>query len=107
MPRNPDTALEVFFSLIRLTGDPSLPAALVCRPVQDRRITTVRQPFIGLMLFARKGPMPMILVLLMAFEISVALALGFVLGRIYQIRHDELERRDGFALPPTARIPQA
>jgi len=48
----------------------------------------------------------MILVLLMAFEISVALALGFVLGRIYQIRHDELERRDAFALPHTARIPQ-
>ena len=74
---------------------------------QGSIIPTVRQPFIGLMLFARKGPMPMILVLLMAFEISVALALGFVLGRIYQIRHDELERRDGFALPPTARIPQA
>ena len=46
----------------------------------------------------------MILVLLMAFEISVALALGFVLGRIYQIRHDELAR--GFPLPPTAHIPQ-
>jgi hypothetical protein len=44
------------------------------------------------------------IVLLMAFEISVALALGFLLGRIYQIRHDELER--GFTLPPTARIPQ-
>jgi len=43
------------------------------------------------------------LVLLMAFEISVALALGFVLGRTYQIRLDE--RREGFALPPTARIP--
>ena len=43
----------------------------------------------------------MILVLLMAFEISVALALGFVLGRIYQIRSDELAR--GFPLrpPPT------
>ena len=51
--------------------------------------------------------MPMtILIVLMAFEISVAFALGFVLGRIYQIRHDELERRDGFRLPPTARIPQ-
>jgi hypothetical protein len=49
--------------------------------------------------------MPMILVLLMAFEISVALALGFVLGRIYQNRLDD--RRDGFTLPPTARIPQS
>jgi hypothetical protein len=46
----------------------------------------------------------MILVLLMAFEISVALALGFVLGRIYQIRSDELAR--GFPLPPAAHIPQ-
>ena len=44
------------------------------------------------------------LVLLMVFAISVALALGFVVGRIYQIRSDELER--GFTLPPTARIPQ-
>ena len=32
--------------------------------------------------------MPMILVLVMAFNTSVALALGFVLGRIYQIRSD-------------------
>ena len=47
----------------------------------------------------------MILVLVMAFNTFVALALGFVLGRIYQIRSDELKRRDGFALPPTARIP--
>jgi hypothetical protein len=42
--------------------------------------------------------------LLMTFNVSVALALGFVLGRIYQIRSDE--RRDGFALPPTAPIPR-
>ena len=35
----------------------------------------------------------MILVLVMAFNTSVALALGFVLGRIYQIRSDLLERR--------------
>ena len=47
----------------------------------------------------------MTLVLVMAFNTFVALALGFVLGRIYQIRSDELKRRDGFALPPTARIP--
>ena len=44
------------------------------------------------------------LVLLMVSEISVALGLGFVVGRIYQIRRYELER--GFTLPPTARIPQ-
>ena len=44
------------------------------------------------------------LVLLMVVEISVALALGFLVGRIYQIRSDELDR--GFTLPPTARIPQ-
>ena len=42
------------------------------------------------------------LVLLMVF--ATALALGFTAGRIYQIRSDELEW--GFALPPTARIPQ-
>ncbi len=48
----------------------------------------------------------MTLVLVMVFNIVVALALGFLLGRIYQIRRDELERRDGFALPPTARIPR-
>jgi len=46
-------------------------------------------------------------IVLMALEISVAFALGFVLGRIYQIRHDELEqRRHGFTLPPTARVPR-
>ena len=49
--------------------------------------------------------MPMtILVLLMALEISLALALGFVLGRIYQIRSDQLERRA--EPPPVAGIPQ-
>ena len=47
----------------------------------------------------------MTLVLVMAFNISVTLALGFVLGRIYQIRRYMLERSDGSALPPTARIP--
>jgi len=44
------------------------------------------------------------LVLLMVFATSVALALGFTAGRIYQIWSDELKR--GFTLPPTARIPQ-
>jgi hypothetical protein len=42
----------------------------------------------------------------MVFNILVALSLGFLFGRIYQIRRDELERRNGFALPPTARIPR-
>jgi len=47
--------------------------------------------------------MPMTLVLVMAFNILVALGLGFLVGRIYQIRRDELERR---AEPPrTAYIP--
>jgi len=32
----------------------------------------------------------MILVFLMVFEIAAAMAIGFVLGRIYQIRRDEL-----------------
>ncbi len=49
----------------------------------------------------------MTLILVVVFNMLVALALGFVSGRIYQIRRDELERRDGFALPPTARIPRA
>jgi hypothetical protein len=53
-----------------------------------------------------KRKMPMTLVLVMIFNILVALALGFVFRRIYQIRRDELERRDGFTLPPTARIPR-
>ena len=47
----------------------------------------------------------MTLVLVMAFNTLVALGLGFLVGRIYQ-RRDELERRDGFTLPSTARIPQ-
>jgi hypothetical protein len=51
-----------------------------------------------------KRMMPMTLILVMVFNTLVALALGFLFGRIYQIRRDE--RRDGFALPPTARIPQ-
>ena len=46
----------------------------------------------------------MTLVLVMVFNILVAFVLGFVFGRIYQIRRAELEQRDGFALPPTAHI---
>jgi hypothetical protein len=38
--------------------------------------------------------------------ILAALAFGFVIGRIWQIRCDELEWRAGFGLPPVARIPQ-
>jgi hypothetical protein len=39
-----------------------------------------------------------------AFEILVALAVGFVIGRIWQIRRDELDGRN-FKVPPVARIP--
>jgi hypothetical protein len=47
------------------------------------------------------------LLLVMVFEISVAMAIGFVLGRIWQIRCDlEQERAGGFAAPPVARIPR-
>jgi hypothetical protein len=55
----------------------------------------------GPVTFARQrsgiGPernMPMTLVLLMVFEMSVAIAIGFVLGRIWQIRCD-LEKQRG------------
>ena len=48
----------------------------------------------------------MTLILVMVFNILVAFALGFVVGRTYQIRRDELERRHDLALPPTARIPR-
>jgi hypothetical protein len=38
---------------------------------------------------------------------KLALALGFILVRIYQIRCDELAGRDGgFTAPPVARIPR-
>jgi len=43
---------------------------------------------------------PMTWLLVMVFEISVAMAIGFVLGRIWQMRNDlerQLEAR--FALP--------
>jgi hypothetical protein len=38
--------------------------------------------------------------------ILAALAFGFLAGRIWQIRFDELERRAGLAAPPVARISQ-
>ena len=48
----------------------------------------------------------MILVFLMVFEISVAIAIGFVLGRIWQIRCDLEQKRGGvFTAPPIAGIP--
>src|SRR6516225_7827450 len=55
------------------------------RPL-DAPISTQRQgPFLYIV---RQGPDAM-LVLLMVFAISVALALGFTVGRIYQIRRSE------------------
>jgi len=39
------------------------------------------------------------------FAILAALALGFVIGRIWQIRCVELERRASFTIPTVARIP--
>jgi hypothetical protein len=52
-----------------------------------------------------KGESPMSLAVVMAFEILAALALGFAIGRIWQIRRDELDRRN-FKVPPVARIPR-
>jgi hypothetical protein len=46
----------------------------------------------------------MSLAVMMAFEILAALVLGFVVGRIWQLRRDELDRRN-FKVPPVARIP--
>jgi hypothetical protein len=43
----------------------------------------------------------MSLAVVMAFEILAALALGFVIGRIWQLRRDELDRRN-FKVPPRA-----
>jgi hypothetical protein len=40
------------------------------------------------------------------FEILAALAFGFFIGRIWQIRRDELEQRVGYPIPSIARIPQ-
>jgi hypothetical protein len=47
----------------------------------------------------------MSLAVVMAFEILAAIALGFVIGRIWQIRLDELDRRNS-KVPPVARIPR-
>ena len=53
---------------------------------------------------AQRGS-PMSLAVLMAFEILAALALGFVIGRIWQIRRDELDRRN-CKVPPVSRVPR-
>jgi len=44
-------------------------------------------------------------ILVMVFEIMAAFALGFIMGRIWQIRRDELQRRVIVTVPPIARIP--
>jgi hypothetical protein len=41
----------------------------------------------------------------MGFAILAALALGFIIGRIWQIRSDESLRRASFPMPSVARIP--
>jgi hypothetical protein len=72
-----------------------------------------KSPRNGPVTFARQpsgiGPernMPVTSVLLTVFEMSVAMAIGFVFGRIWQIRCDlEQQRAGGFTVPPTARIP--
>jgi hypothetical protein len=51
--------------------------------------------------------MSMTLVLLMSFVVPVAMAIGFVLGRIWQIRCDLQQERAGyFTPPPIAHIPR-
>jgi hypothetical protein len=45
----------------------------------------------------------MSLAVVIAFEILAALAVGFVIGRIWQIRRDELDRRN-LKVPLVARI---
>ena len=49
----------------------------------------------------------MILALVMVFQTSVAMTIGFVLGRIWQIRCDlEQQSASGLTPPPMARIPR-
>jgi len=47
----------------------------------------------------------MSLVAVTVLGILVALALGFVIGRIWQIRRDELDIRNG-KVPPVSRVPR-
>jgi hypothetical protein len=48
----------------------------------------------------------MTVTLVMVFAILAALVLGFLCGRIWQIRCDEFQRRASFTPPPVARIPR-
>jgi hypothetical protein len=48
----------------------------------------------------------MTVTLVMVLAILAALVLGFVCGRIWQIRCDELQRRAGITPPLVARIPR-
>ena len=48
----------------------------------------------------------MTVTLVMVCAILAALVLGFLGGRIWQIRCYELQRRAGFTLPAVARIPR-
>jgi hypothetical protein len=43
--------------------------------------------------------------MIVGFAILAALTLGFVIGRIWQIRSDESPRRASFPMPSVARIP--
>jgi len=47
-----------------------------------------------------QGTPPMALALLMVFVISVAMTTGFILGRVWQMRHDLEQRLEArFAVP--------
>jgi hypothetical protein len=76
------------------------PLLLTRSPAKNDTVTLLGQPSGNRL----AKEIPMTLILLMVFEIGIALALGFVVGRIYQIRRYELER--GFTLPPAAHIPR-
>ncbi len=47
----------------------------------------------------------MTIILLAVLDTVIAAALGFLLGRIWQIRQSEIEQRN-FSTPPIARIPR-
>jgi hypothetical protein len=48
----------------------------------------------------------MTVMVVVVFVILAALVLGFLCGRIWQIRCDELQQRAGITLPAVARIPR-
>jgi hypothetical protein len=56
------------------------------------------------MALAKKGS-PMSLVVVTVLEILAALVVGFVIGRIWQIRRDELDRGN-CKVPPASRLPR-